>query len=329
MTDPTPGTPETVRDRIVMAVEALLGTPNASIADVTAALTALRGPNNATLSTLLTEGQFDAQGQLQNGILLDIKEMLTDIKSAIGIPTGDATTTAIGYLAQIARQTLIAIGGMPPVLGVDDRGSAGSLLVDGKRWARWPTTPSGVTAVGSDQIDLTASDWSAWEVYVQTTAPAVYLNTATDSPNSWLPLVGTGQYRFGVDAQYSIIAYLRAAQRDFPINSCVEFNSQLVTINNGQYIRHCAVWPLSVAATTSDPLPTVYNARTVATGNYHLGRVRLIGGFARLLMFTGGTSFIAANISAPNTYTIPVETVSIYLDNLSNQAFSVEVCPPA
>lgn len=231
------GTPASDLAAVAAAVAALRGTPASDLAAVAAAVAALRGANNATLSSLLTESQFDTQSQLQNGILLDVQQVLDDIKTAIGTPTGDATTTALGYLSQIARQTYIAVSGLPPSSSANDTGSAGDDVISGRRYAKFYPPITGVT-IAANGYDITAT-WTGWRAYIQTTAPQIKIATATDVPNTWLPLTGTGTINFSVDAQYPIYAALRA-----PVSGAVLVNST--------YFPAPKVWAALITGYTSN-----------------------------------------------------------------------------
>lgn len=235
-TDPTPETPVTIGDRLgwfrgdvaarldalrgtpasdlatlVAAVTALRGAPASDLAAVQAAIAALRGVNNATLSTLLTEQQFDTTMALLMGYILDIRQYLDEIKAAVGaVPYEDLELgSARGFLNSILRALVQQNEGIPPLTVAGDFADNGSSALDGRKYALWLPPIQNVT-IATNGYDITAApSWSGWYAYIQTTDPAPRIGSAVEVANTWLQLVGTGAINFSVEAQYSIKVYLR------------------------------------------------------------------------------------------------------------------------
>lgn len=155
---------------------------------VQAAVEGLRGTNDATLSSLLTESQYDTQSALMNGILLDIKACVCETRTLM---------------------RSLVYGGLYDDLPGDEVSSGGSLMIEGRRFAVFTQLPTGVTAVDGGTT-LLASDWSTYEMLIQTTDPAPRIAGDTVAPGTWIPLSGTANKSASVGAQYPITAYLRS-----------------------------------------------------------------------------------------------------------------------
>lgn len=235
--DPTPSTPVTIgdrlgwfrgelRDRLIQlagdpatdladlaaSLEALQGTPAASLREVITTVTDLRGTSNTNLGQLLSEAQYvSAQTQLQSR-LLDIREDLDVIKAALGAsPYGDLElASARGLLNAILTTLRNREFGTPPISVSGDVPSNGTIVLSGRRYALFLPPIQGVT-VASNGYDLSRSSgsWLGWNAYIQTTDPEPRINTATDIPNQWLALAGSGSVNFNVSQQYPITVYLR------------------------------------------------------------------------------------------------------------------------
>lgn len=233
--DPTPGTPVTIGDRLgwwrgdVAArlttleaqVAALAGTPAGSLAALAAQLASvrndlvdLRGLSNRNLGELLSEAYY-AQAQIQlNSKLLDIREDLDVIKSAMGAtPYNDLELGSVrGYLAAILQSLGVLTGGNPPLLQDNtDRQNAGIDLYNGRKYAIWPN-PFDDYVITNDGRDISRGSglsWLGWSVYIQTTDPVPQINSTADAPNMWLPQSGAGAINISVEASYPLKAFLR------------------------------------------------------------------------------------------------------------------------
>lgn len=219
-TDPTPNTPTTIGDRLAwfrgdvnQLLNLIRGTPGSDLATIAAAIIALRGVNNATLSSLLTEAQFDTQAQLQNSILLDIKTAAQHIKS--GWNYGDGMTpyaildSIYMLLVEMARTQQVSVGGLPPIAYSTDTENVDTITIDGRIYAKWLDPPANYITISTNHETLNSANWDGWYAYVQTTDPAPRMWTDTCLANQWFALSGSGNRNWSVAAKYPIRAYLR------------------------------------------------------------------------------------------------------------------------
>lgn len=200
--------PEEAQVSLAALLVGLRGVPITTLADINTSLATLRGVEDATLSDLLrTDEYVNAQIQL-NSKLVTLIDLLDAINSAIGgVPYQDLERVSVrGLLYAILNALGVLTTGRTP-LGERDEQSNGDTVVSGRRYALFDPPIPDVT-IDANGYDLTAA-WAGWSAYVQTTAPEIQIGTATDSPNAWLALAGTGEINFSVDAAYPIIAYLK------------------------------------------------------------------------------------------------------------------------
>jgi hypothetical protein len=180
--DPTPDTPVTVGDRLawfrgdiverMTTLEALVAANHTA---TLAAIAALRGVNNATLSTLLTEDQFDTSGRLINSNLLDINDKLDKIQEVLGADPYSSTETGnIRALLLTLALGQHSYGIAPDYTEQAKIAAVGTVAVGGWRYLRWSV--SDTTHISADNYTVTPNpDWSGGEIYVQTNAPTFEL----------------------------------------------------------------------------------------------------------------------------------------------------------
>lgn len=201
--------------------------------------------------------------------------------TALGIPTGDATTTALGRLAAIESCVCLLAGQVPTdpgtsecespftsgytwelVLTSEGGGEFGvgvvlhvaafaqplpPGLVEGTIYALTP--PSGTVS----ELAPTGT-WDGWRVYVKSSA-STYGDSITPGvrhpTNEWRDLTGTGTNIFSVYRPDDITVYLCGPDNGGnggnggPLVECTEASSQNVSVdpNNGVPIRQMAIIP--------------------------------------------------------------------------------------
>lgn len=250
--DPTPETPTTVGDRLgwfrgdmngglanlAAGLLALRGTPETTLQDLAAAIVALRGAGPATVSELLREASF---GQAMTTLINVVEDLALDVaalRSAVGVSTSGAEGTVIALLQRIARQSAIAVEGLPPILPDDAVGAFGDTIIEGgRRYAVWTSAPLGTTlSSGGTQVNR-AAGLTNYRIYVQTNAPSVYLDGTEAAPNYWHSLTGRTVITASVDWQYNITAYIDppapAATAQFTFK---QFNNPGGTVNDNAMI---------------------------------------------------------------------------------------------
>src|SRR5690606_35692685 len=209
-TDPTPEAPVTSGDRmqwwraaLALQIASMQGTPAKSLSDVWAAAD--------NIASELDSGEGITAYNLLDGIytiLADHTERLDRLQEAVGAnPYQSLTITTVRGLlyTMLNRLSIITTGPLP--VGGGDASSDGDILVEGRRYATFgPIT--GIT-ISSDGRNLTASNWSGWTYYIQTTDPAPQIAGTPTSPNGWTDEGLTGTVNFSVEAQYPIAVYLK------------------------------------------------------------------------------------------------------------------------
>jgi hypothetical protein len=250
--DPTPNTPVTVGDRlgwfrgdVATRLAAILGIEPKSLSDVVTGISELRGVNNATLSSLLTEVQFDTQSQLQNGILNNIKAELIELNDRVdkiqavlgaepfqSLETGNIRAFLLALVqAQQAR-------GIPPdaLGGAITAGDVAT--INGRRYVLWDAPIDGLQ-VSTDRRTLTAlSSWSDYQIYVQSDGPTFQAGTAQGEwpTNSWLTAPLDGEVQVSVASTYTVRAFLRV-----PVVEPIILG--YASLNEGGFQQGFAIWP--------------------------------------------------------------------------------------
>ncbi|MEI7645656.1 MAG: hypothetical protein WCJ55_15385 [Chloroflexales bacterium] len=295
--DPTPSSPITIGDRLAWwrgdldaRVAALEAKIDANHTATLVAIAALRGVNNATLSSLLTEDQFDTAGRLQTGVLNDIKALLT---------TGNVSTDAINAVlgggiysntetGNIRALLLNLVYGQSRYGIMPDTGAAIPKKADvtisyfGRRYIIWSASFGTVTVGGADPIPFGATlansvPWDGYSVYIQSDGPTFRLDdTASELPcNTWIPLAGSNSLTFSVEAQYNATGYMRVAAP--PVYT---FTSTIVT----------SAWYM---VTDWTPLPTMGGVSSdTCTQNAYGWEVKHISGPQIRFMPYGGDNVI-------------------------------------
>lgn len=192
MTDPTPTTPVTIRDEMLISLGKLQGANTRDLTQIYNAVAGLAG-DIETIKTTLAD-HTERLDRLQEGVGATPYQLLT-------------LTTVRGLLfAMLGRLTTLAFGTAPVAGG--DHVSDGDLFEGGRRYAIFPNDIPGVT-ISSDRKDLTNSNWSGWSYYIQTTDPEPWINGIPTQPNGWLGLGVFATVNFSVETQYPITVYLK------------------------------------------------------------------------------------------------------------------------
>ena len=310
-------------------IASLKGTEQSDLTQLHTDIAVLRGVNNATLSSLLTEDQFDTTMQLLMGYILDIKEQIDKLQAALGaVPYESLEVASVrGLLWSLINAISTQTSGAPPVLSGGEIENGGSLLVEGRVYAMWAEEPGPGVTVTEGGIDLSASDWGGWWVYVQTTDPAPRQSGATIQSNIWYVLSGSGTRNWSVAAGYTIKVYLKP-----PVTSNIwTINSSFVTITGGNPPRPAIVWPSGIGGTTNVYAGYTWGGQTVLLGNYNGYTVRCLGpNYCRILRYTTPTSATTVNVTIGNQHTISMNTTAIAIDNYQARttAFTIEFLAP-
>jgi hypothetical protein len=224
--DPTPDTPVTIGDRlawfrgdIVERMTALEASVAANHTATLAAIAALRGVNNATLSTLLTEDQFDTGGRLINGNLLDINDKLDKIQEVLGADPYSSTETGnIRALLMVLAAGQSRYGVAPDVTEATEIASVGTVTEQGSRYLKWYFAADNPFQIAVDNYRLSRfPDWDGIRVYIQTNAPTFDLIDFTDTSvpplslpsNSWFSLGSTHELGFCVTSNFDATGKIR------------------------------------------------------------------------------------------------------------------------
>lgn len=240
-TDPTPGTPVTVGDRLawfrgdaqtqsaaqLAALAQLAGVPAASIADLVAQLVALRGSPAEDLHTLV-EGLYTQTNPRYPYLvsviarLESVEDRLDRLQAAVGaVPYGDLELVSVrGLLYAILRA--LTSGGVAPGAG-NQSPSTGYLVVGDRRFVTWGSITgieAGETGVWIRPVE---GAWSGYTIYIQTNdpAPRVHVGDEDDvgspiSGNTWIAVpAGTDWRAVSVATNYAATAYLRAPSVNF------------------------------------------------------------------------------------------------------------------
>lgn len=242
-TDPTPETPVTIGDRLgwfrgdlaarldqlrgtpaadlaqvlteiidtQATILALRGSPERTLSDIDTQISNLRGVNNATLSSLLTESQFDTTMQYLIGYILDIRQYLDELKSAIGAaPYQSLEIASVRGLLNALLSAQGSIGILPDELE-DAIGSSITRTLNGRRYVVWNSPIEGLTR-SNDNIELTADDsWEGYQIYVQSDADTCWISAdfAEWPTNSWLTQPLQGTISVSVTSNHNVRAYIR------------------------------------------------------------------------------------------------------------------------
>ena len=226
---------------------------------------ALRGVNNATLSALLTEAQFDSWGVLANGLLADIKSCVCETRTLM---------------------RSLVYGALYDETNEEDASSTGIAAIEGRKYAVWGAIPDGLTS--PSPTELSAPVWDGWQMLIQTTDPAPRINGETVPPGVWVALTGTGARNASVALQYPITAYVRR-----PVEAeYTEFVSEL--LYGAQRIR----WPNVAPFTTIVDQASVLGQPLIG---YKMRFVSLVGTVSLLWGNAGQVPLYTWSVVNPGT----------------------------
>lgn len=335
--DPTPTTPVTIGDRLAWFRGDL-------VQRILTAVAELRGPNNATLSTLLSEDQYDTQSQLQNGILSDIKSPIVDLRDGwnygLGMTPYALMDSIYMLLADMSNNieamtlSLVATNeGQPPALTVDDIGSINAVQIEGRNFATFVETPDGGISVAADMITISPEpgDWDGWSAYLQTTALEPWQAGYPVPANQWFSMNG-GYYstNFSVPVPSPIRAFLRK-----PPAALYQLISERITTNTSAVFQGI-VWPEIYNPTIIRPGSTVTYSHAIfarALGGYtitNLGPITVTvyryttnGQWAALANLVVGQSYVVSNSQPENS------AITVQSPNNGNTVYTISVQPSA
>lgn len=175
-------------------------------------------------------------------VLSLIREAVAPLRVALGSPTGDATTTVLGYLSSLAYSNGLLVVGQDHLIecgcpvtaeGCDHPYSSGDMWLapyglfgfESVMVATWPSSPPAGIEYGTlfglttDTTELYSADWSGWSVFVESSEPqyAQSLNTDRYPTGVWRPMpAGPGNYTWSVNAKGSLRVTLCAPDAPAP-----------------------------------------------------------------------------------------------------------------
>jgi hypothetical protein len=291
MTDPTPETPFTVRDRIIWLSDGI----QIAIDDL---LTITQGTTNAVVVT--------------NERLTDIQERLDRIQSVLGAEPYSSTETA--NVRALLINILSALGsyGLAPD-GGQGSSSVGTVTVNGYRYVRWGVIDGLTTS--TDGRELTPNDsWSDWEVYIKSDAAESTMHDATDSEltitiatNSWTALGGNHTLLWSVPSNYDVKGYIRGPEIVDPLTFDLVPNSTYQPYNYGT-----GPWPTS----TMWEQPETYD-------NPFIGPTMTVYTRFKLVPFDNSGATVVQTVRSPGgvgTYSV---SETIYIDADVNVSLAV------
>lgn len=208
---------------------------------------------------------------------------LLNVYQAIGVPTGDASTTVLGRLLAIANcacSTAEALNPSGPgasecITPYMSSGSvAGSGDYSGRTIAVWETLPDGLQ-YGNGNSSLKpqgTATWDGWQVYVTSTAPYFRRDSGTSlfPTNTWVTLPDTDDiFIFNVEGGHTLDVSLCAERL---ITDCITCDSELLQSSRWGFSYHMIVFP---------PVSGFIRGTTMATDptDSYAGYVSLEGNF--------------------------------------------------
>jgi hypothetical protein len=219
-----------------------------------------------------------------------ILQLLFNLQRGMGLPTGDATTTALGYLSQIANQTKCGCGPLAPQPG-DPNGCASpieseiSVVEAGRLYATWASPlPAGTTrtnqyTLSRPDIEISpATTWEGWRLFVLSRTAATY-QRAPGRPgrfytNEWLDLEPLNfPLAISVDESADVQAYL-CAPAPLAGGGCDEVAGNTVVVF-GDGTNYAVVWSNGTSSVNrgvdgfGDPVTFTANAAAFLTVDWH------------------------------------------------------------
>lgn len=196
----------TIIDRIT-ALETAIGVTNTKLQSLIDALDVLQGTGPENTIKSINQSIWNMVGPAPGRTLTEIHEELVALKTNLGLPTGDATTTAIGRLAAIETATSaanVALGGVPyndlqlasvrgllnslqggigggsglTVDGSYHVASSESVTSDGYRYATGFSISVPIVPVAASRWQAVANveTWENWEIYSESTSSVEILD---------------------------------------------------------------------------------------------------------------------------------------------------------
>lgn len=338
--DPTPETPTTISDRLgwfrgdmAAKLAAIVGNPAGNLGAIGAQIASIIGTPVRSLSELyekMYDGLFDTSNPVHSpahygiqGRLDELADRIDTIQAVLGAEPYSSTET--GNIRAILMNIMYGqnqTGILPDGTLSDYNQSTGSLATNGRRYVVWGNVPG--VSESLDSIGLTPNtNWSGYEIYIQTASPSAILHNITGNTqvdpfpvNSWVPLsiYGTNALSFSVDASYVVKGYMRV-----PAPACAQFNAVLFGTNaNGTW--HGVDWA---------GLPRSTFAIAGGVSFYELVNNGQYDGYTINIKSSTGTVWLSTNrlvsfaTGFPKTITGGIEAC-VY----SNSAFSIWFCPP-
>lgn len=312
------------------------------------------------LSNLGLLPDIDSHVASADGKLDTTNSSLADLVDHVGIPTGDATTTVLGYLAEISNRLRCVCGDFPPPTTgtnacespLESRDDVMAVIgSDGRNYITWPDPLPGGLEFESDgtygpaKVGIVLSDTTGtYSLYVESRAST--FRTTSGAPgelpcNRWLPVDAGTTLELSVPAGELAKAFICYAPAPGFVD-CVNVGSD---IGNYTQLDTSAVFNSSYAVWASIPGITTTDTEEYSGHTFQwntAAAVAVADGFGwtftknsgpdiRLLAKHSDGTFTSYTISS-TPFTITEHTTTLWCDlgsGGSTEAFSFQVCPPA
>lgn len=359
-----------------------LGEQLTALGSIVTDFNGIRGPDNLTLGDLNTNlyamrlDIADLTGFGLQGIntiiaalgLIDpdtgktVLQLLTDLRDHLGLPTGDATTTVLGYLASIAHSNLCACGPQPPS-STDPDGCASPVISDAQHaisdwgsrtFAVWSSPPDGALigtgldpSAGNAEL-VPEATFDGWTAFVLSRASHICSFNPSEPlvlpTNQWVDISDRDRVAFSVPAGADIVAYI-CNHLGETWTDCVDITSTPGTYSTdapfseeAQFIVFSSIPGISTGNTwvADGSEQQVDVAHTIVTSNLHGAVISLLEG-TTVTIYTvnssGGVSSFPIN-AVGDSQTLTFDTQVVMIHNLAassphDNAFQVRICPPA
>ena len=276
-------------------------------------------------------------------LLASLKTGIAALNTAMGIPSGDATTTMLGRLTAIENCGCRPVGAQPPINGPCATPYAscsiafipwvivGGTNVNVAKWCE--PLPDGLeygTTLGlsDDTTELVATDgWDGWHIFVSSAA-TVFGKSPLDleryPTNTWLPLSGSDVLSVATDERNSLKVYL-CPPADSPAE-CVTLSSVEITAPWGGTFQGIDWTDSGLPCVDTGPTGT-FSGCIFSTNDLTEWSVITIYENVHMNMsgHDGHTDFVVLEASTLTTITGPTPYLHFYKPDGD---FAITICPP-
>lgn len=350
------------------SIDAIRGTENLTLVSLNNNISGLRADIADLAEQLSSVLGVREEGDL-NTVWIFLDEITTSIKALedhVGIPTGDATTTVIGYLSTIAGLARCNCPAQPPNLSdpsspcTDPFVSTPSLTTTapaypGRIFAGWQEpAPDGLvittflpTPIAPAEI-VRSTEVGGWKLYVQSDAHLASLNPTSETlvlTNEWIDIDDASEeLAVSVDAPFSLVVYI-CIPEGAVWTDCIDLDSSEGTYTtdlpfseDAQFISFTDVPAVGKGNSWSqgghEQAVTVENS--IITSNLHGATITLLSGETVDIYCVDsvGSVTVLPIHAVDDSQTITFDTTVVLVHNLAGSAptehpFSIRMCPPA